>query len=162
MPAFWPAVRGAAKFAPVALKAGRRLDRQLRPHVLAYRLAYDVDGYVARWTSHGATHWAVFADPTAREPVQVFPPLARGEMESLTAQLDHSRLRHHSELPEARAWQVAGRIAATPGRATRRLRRDDGRVVDGDAAPQGEVDRGRRPRPDRDDDGPQAELPPAT
>ena len=110
MVAWIPAARTAMKVAPFALEVARQLDRQLRPHVLAYRFARDVDGYVGRWTSGDGGHWVVFGRPEA-DLLRAFPPLPRGERELLERELDRSTLRHHSELPEAKVAQTAARFS---------------------------------------------------
>ena len=61
MPIWFTAARPAIKVAPLAFEVARQLDRQLRPHLLAYRLARDVDGLVGRWTSDVGGPWVVFA-----------------------------------------------------------------------------------------------------
>lgn len=143
MVAFRPVLRTAAKVTPVALEVGRQVDRQLRPHVLAYRLARDVDGYVGRWTADGATHWVVFARPDAAAPVRVFPPVSDAEVAALAVAIDRAGLRHHTSLPEARARDASQRLAGvTRAFGDRALRRGGGR------------DGGRRLRGDAEDDPP--------
>ena len=126
MIAWGPAMRAAAKAAPIALRVARRVDRQVRPHVLAYRLARSVDGYVAPWTAASGTHWLVFSQRDGL-PLQAFPPLPRDQMAGAAAQLDASVLRHHSDLPEARARDAAAGVKHVPARAVAKLRgsRDD-------------------------------------
>lgn len=123
MVAWIPLARRAVKFAPVALEVGRQVDRQVRPHLLAYRKASEIDGHVGRFTDdEGATHWVVFRTPGG-DPVASFPPLSSRELARAGAQLDHRRLAHHSELPEAKALGVAQGVARLPKRV--RGRRDD-------------------------------------
>jgi hypothetical protein len=111
-----PLLRYAIKLSPVAIEVARQLDRQLRPHVLAYRRAREVDGYVGRWTATSATHWLVFPRRNA-EPVSAFPPLKLEELDLAHREIDRATLKHHSELPEARAGERARAIAAAPRRA---------------------------------------------
>jgi hypothetical protein len=115
MVAFGPAVRVAVKVAPIAIEVARQVDRQLRPHVLAYRLARDVDGYVGRWTAQDAAHWLVFPDRSG-PPLRAFPPLPPAELEAAHGQLDRVGLRHHSQLPEARARDAVASLRAGPAR----------------------------------------------
>lgn len=111
MVAWIPAARTAMKVAPFAFEAARQLDRQLRPHVLAYRLARDVDGFVGRWTSSDGGHWVVFPRRDA-EPLRSFPPLVKAETEIAASEIDRTSLRHHSELPEARVATAASRFGS--------------------------------------------------
>lgn len=101
MVAVGPTLRLALKVAPIALEVTRQLDRQLRPHVLAYRRAREVDGYVGRWTGHAETHWLVFPGWNS-PPLVAFPPLSEAELVLADRELDRTSLRHHRELPEAR------------------------------------------------------------
>jgi hypothetical protein len=118
--AWGSAIRTAVKVAPVAFEVARQLDRQLRPHVLAYRAAREVDGYVGRWTDGDGTHWVVFTEPAA-EPLRAFPPLSDEEAELASREFDRSTLMHHSQLPEAKAVGTAVRIRTSlPGAVTRR------------------------------------------
>jgi hypothetical protein len=111
-----PMLRYAIKFSPVAIEVARQLDRQLRPHVLAYRRAREVDGYVGRWTEESATHWLVFPRRNA-EPVSAFPPMRIQELDLAHREIDRASLKHHSELPEARAGDRVRAIASAPKRA---------------------------------------------
>jgi hypothetical protein len=111
-----PLVRYAIKFSPVVIEVARQLDRQLRPHLLAYRRAREVDGYVGRWTDESATHWLVFPRRNA-EPVSAFPPLRIQELDLAHREIDRATLKHHAELPEARAGERARLIAQAPKRA---------------------------------------------
>lgn len=122
--AWGPAIKVAVKVAPVAIEVARQVDRQVRPHVLAYRAARDVDGYVGRWTDDDGTHWLVFPDPSA-EVLRAFPPLSDGEREKVGRELNRRALTHHSELPEAKAWNAAAKLRTVPGRATSKVRRRD-------------------------------------
>ncbi len=122
MVAWVPLTRAAFKFAPIALELGRQLDRQLRPHVLAYRFARDIDGYVARWSPGKTAHWVVFARPDAA-PLRAFPPLPDTEVVVVARELDRGTLRHHTQLPEARVKHGAGSVVTAPGRVAGRLRR---------------------------------------
>ena len=106
---WFPAARTAMKVAPFAFEMARQLDRQLRPHLLAYRLARDVDGLVGRWTSDEGGHWVVFARRDA-EPLRAFPPLPTGELQILERELDRTTLRHHTALPEARVRDTTTRL----------------------------------------------------
>ncbi|MFP4636540.1 MAG: hypothetical protein ACLFRD_11815 [Nitriliruptoraceae bacterium] len=124
--------RTAIKVAPIATTVVRQVDRQLRPHVLAYRLARDVDGYVGRWTSDHGNHYAVFARRDS-DVLRVFPPLTAGEVEALERDIDRSALRHHSELTEARVGEAGSRVAQAPGNLAARLR--DGRRRGGGEPP---------------------------
>ncbi len=115
----WPIIaRRALKYTPIALEAARQLDRQLRPHVLAYGSARDVGGYVARWTAGDGVHWVVFPERDA-PPLRAFPPLSATELQIVDEQLDRSTLRHHRDLPEARVRETGTRIARTPGKLAR-------------------------------------------
>jgi hypothetical protein len=111
-----PLLRYAIKFSPVAIEVARQLDRQLRPHVLAYRRAREVDGYVGRWTDASATHWLVFPRRNA-EPVSAFPALELRELDLAHREIDRATLKHHSDLPEARAGEKARAVATAPKRA---------------------------------------------
>ncbi|MFP4147964.1 MAG: hypothetical protein ACLFS9_08630 [Nitriliruptoraceae bacterium] len=116
----WPlAARTALKYSPIVLEAARQLDRQLRPHLLAYGSARDVGGFVGRWTADDGVHWIVFPDPQAA-PLKAFPPLTAAELAVVDAQLDRSTLKHHSELPEARVRDTGTRIAQAPARLRKR------------------------------------------
>lgn len=117
MVAWVPVARTAVRVAPVALEVARQLDRQLRPHVLAYRFARSVDGWVARWSSSEGGHWVVFTRPEGGL-LRAFPPLPPGEAEVAERELDRSILRHHDRLPEARVRDTAARLAAR-GRSDR-------------------------------------------
>jgi hypothetical protein len=125
-----PLLRYAIKFSPVAIEVARQLDRQLRPHVLAYRRAREVDGYVGRWTAVSGTHWLVFPDRFGW-PVVAFPPLSAGELEDAARAIDRAGLQHHQELPEAR---VGDRVRAVT-HAPRRLRERGRGEVPPDALP---------------------------
>ncbi len=121
----WPIIaRRALKYTPIALEAARQLDRQLRPHVLAYGSARDVDGFVARWTATDGVHWVVFPDETAA-PLRAFPPLSETELVVVDEQLDRGTLRHHAELPEARVKERGSKLATVPSRLAQRRRADD-------------------------------------
>ena len=117
--------RTAIKVAPIATSVARRVDRQLRPHVLAYQLARDVDGYVGRWTSDEGNHYAVFArrDSSA---LRIFPPLPADDVTALEYEIDRGSLRHHSQLAEARVRDTTSRVARFPSEMSVRLRRDRG------------------------------------
>ena len=118
----WPIIaRRALKYTPIALEAARQLDRQLRPHVLAYGSARDVGGYVARWTAGDGVHWVVFPERDA-PPLRAFPPLSASELQVVDEQLDRTTLKHHGELPEARVRQTGTRLVQTPGKLARRRR----------------------------------------
>ncbi len=119
-----PVIRTAVRVAPVVLEVARQLDRQLRPHVLAYQAARDVDGYIARWTAEDGAHWVVFPDPV-EPPLRAFPPLTIQELALVHERLDRATLRHHGDLPEARVRQTGGRLAAAPGKLTRGRRSRD-------------------------------------
>ncbi len=120
----WLLARRALKYTPIALEAARQLDRQLRPHVLAYGSARDVDGFVARWTAGDGVHWVVFPDEAAA-PLRAFPPLSATELVVVDEQLDRGTLRHHAELPEARIKQTGSKLASVPAKLTQRRRDDD-------------------------------------
>lgn len=124
MVAWFPFARRAFRAAPVAMEVARRVDREVRPHLLAYRLAEDVDGYVARWTGAKGRHWLVFARPDG-PPVRAFPPLLMDEEKLVERELDRTKLRHHSELPEARLKQQGTSVASLPGRLAARIGRGD-------------------------------------
>lgn len=115
MVAIGPAFRVAVKVAPIVLEATRQLDRQLRPHVLAYRRARDIDGYVGRWTATSGTHWLVFPDRYGW-PVVAFPPLTAGELEDAARSIDRAGLRHHQDLPEARVGDRVRAVTHVPQR----------------------------------------------
>jgi hypothetical protein len=116
----WPLVaRSALRYSPIVLEAARQLDRQLRPHVLAYGSARDVGGYVGRWTADDGVHWIVFPERDA-PPLKAFPPLTSTELQVVAEQLDRSTLKHHTELPEARVKQTGSRIAQTPAKLLKR------------------------------------------
>ncbi len=118
----WPVfARRALKYTPIALEAARQLDRQLRPHVLAYGSARDVGGFVARWTAGDGVHWVVFPERDA-PPLRAFPPLSASELQTVDDQLDRGTLKHHSELPEARVRATGTRLAETSGKLSRRRR----------------------------------------
>ena len=118
----WPVLaRRALKYTPIALEAARQLDRQLRPHVLAYGSARDVGGFVGRWTAGDGVHWVVFPERDA-PPLRAFPPLSATELQIVDEQLDRSALKHHTELPEARVRQTGTRLAETPAKLARRRR----------------------------------------
>jgi hypothetical protein len=123
MVAVGPAVRLAIKFAPVAIEVTRQLDKQLRPHVLAYRLAVSVDGVVGRWTTEKTTHWIVFPSPDGA-PLRSFPPLDDAELAAADRELDRSALRHHREMPEAKVRNAGQRVLKAPGHVVGRLRRN--------------------------------------
>ena len=125
MVAWFPLARRAYKAAPVAMEVARRVDREIRPHLLAYRLAHDIDGYVTRWTGADGRHWLVFAR-TDGPAVRAFPPLPPGEDELVERELDRSQLRHHSELPEARFRQQTDTVISLPGRLAARVGRGEG------------------------------------
>lgn len=114
-----PAVRLAVRYAPVAIEVARQLDKQLRPHVLAYRHAREIDGYIARWTTDDGTHWVVFPDRQAA-PVAAFPPIADAELAELAALLDRAVLQHHLELPEARIGAGVRTVSQAPQLLLRR------------------------------------------
>ena len=120
----WLLARRALKYTPIALEAARQLDRQLRPHVLAYGSARDIDGFVARWTATDGVHWVVFPDETAA-PLRAFPPLSVTELVVVDEQLDRGTLRHHAELPEARVKQTGAKLASVPAKLAKRRRDDD-------------------------------------
>jgi hypothetical protein len=126
MVAVGPFVRYAIKLSPVALEVARQVDRQLRPRVLAYRRAREVDGFVGRWTAASATHWLVFPRRDA-EPVVAFPPLREEELDLAHGEIARDTLRHHAELPEARAGERARSLAQAPRRAAGRVTRRGGR-----------------------------------
>lgn len=121
----WPLLaRRALRYSPIVLQGARQLDRQLRPHVLAYGSARDIDGFVARWTTADGVHWVVFPDRQAR-PLRAFPPLTSAELEVVDEQLDRGTLKHHQDLPEARVKQTGSKLAQTPGKLVQRRRLDD-------------------------------------
>ena len=117
----WLLARRALKYSPIALEAARQLDRQLRPHVLAYGSARDIDGYVGRWTAADGVHWVVFPERDAA-PLKAFPPVSAAELEQVAEQLDRASLKHHRDLPEARVKQTGTKLAQTPARIARRRR----------------------------------------
>lgn len=116
--------RRALKYSPIVLQGARQLDRQLRPHVLAYGAARDVDGFVARWTATDGVHWVVFPNPDA-PPLRAFPPLPAAELEVVDEQLDRRTLKHHGELPEARVKATGSKLTTVPTRLIQRRRPDD-------------------------------------
>ncbi|MFO7961992.1 MAG: hypothetical protein R6U94_13720 [Nitriliruptoraceae bacterium] len=121
----WPLLaRRALRYSPIVLQGARQLDRQLRPHVLAYGSARDIDGFVARWTTADGVHWVVFPDRQAR-PLRAFPSLTSAELEVVDEQLDRGTLKHHQDLPEARVKQTGSKLAQTPGKFVQRRRLDD-------------------------------------
>lgn len=122
MVAVGPAVRLALKFAPVAIEVTRQLDKQLRPHVLAYRFAVSVDGVVGRWPTEKTTHWIVFGSPDGA-PLRSFPPLDETELAAADRQLDRSSLRHHREMPEAKVRHAGAQVLKAPGQVVGKLRR---------------------------------------
>ncbi len=124
MVAWGSVARTAIKVAPVAMTVARQLDRQLRPHVLAYRLARDVDGYVGRWTSEDGNHYVVFARRDATV-LRVFPPVPGPEIDVIEDELDRASLRHHSELAEARVRDTTSRVVGGPSNLANRRRRGD-------------------------------------
>lgn len=116
----WPLLaRRALKYTPIALEVARQLDRQLRPHVLAYGSARDVGGYVARWTADDGVHWVVFPEPDA-PPLKAFPPLSDAELEVVAARLDRDTLRHHGDLPEAKVRSSGTKLVQAPRDLVRR------------------------------------------
>lgn len=115
-------LRGGFSVAPIAFEVLRQVDRQARPHVLAYRAAREVDGYLGRWTAEDGTHWVVLPDRQAR-PIRAFPPLPADGLEQVHQHLDRSALRHHLEVPEARAAAVGRELRDQPRRLRGRLRR---------------------------------------
>jgi hypothetical protein len=122
MVAWVPIARTALKVAPVVLEVGRQLDKQLRPHVLAYRLARDVDGYVARWSGSEVPCWLVFPSPD-EPPLRAFPPVSASELETAAASIAPETLSHWSELPEAKLAARGAAVAHSPKRAADKLRR---------------------------------------
>jgi len=121
----WPLLAGRAlKYTPIALEAARQLDRQLRPHLLAYGSARDVDGFVARWTATDGVHWVVFPDRQAL-PLRAFPPLTAAELQVIDEQLDRGTLKHHQDLPEARVKQTGSKLVSVPSKLVQRRRDDD-------------------------------------
>lgn len=119
-----PAATLARKVAvPMAIEVARQVDRQLRPHFLAYSFARDIDGYVARWTGEQGPHFVVFSQRHG-PAVRSFPPLPATEEELVHREIDRGLLRHHADLPEARLARAGGAIAAVPGRM--RQRGEDG------------------------------------
>ena len=117
--------RTAIKVAPIATSVVRQVDRQVRPHVLAYRLARDVDGYVGRWTSDEGNHYAVFARRDSAA-LRVFPPLPAADVEALEDEIDRSGLRHHTELAEAKVRDTTSRAMHLPADVSARFRRGRG------------------------------------
>ena len=111
--------RTAMRAAPVAVEVARRLDRHLRPHVLAYQLARSIDGYVASWTAGDGTHWVVFPD-RGGAPLRAFPELSDRELSTVQRRIDRTTLRSHRDLPEGLVRQRAERAAALPSRLRRR------------------------------------------
>lgn len=124
MPVWGTLVRRAWRYAPVAVEAGRQLDRRLRPHVSAWQLARSVDGHVGSWTDEHGTHWVVF-DAQGSKPLKAFPPLSDRELKRAGEQLDRSMLRHHSRLPEGQARERAERAVQRGGRVLGRGRGPD-------------------------------------
>lgn len=124
MVAIGPAVRLGIKVAPIVIEVTRQLDRQLRPHVLAYRRAREVDGFVGSWTDERATHWLVFPERYA-PPVVAFPPLEPAELAIAARAIDRMGLRYHDDLPEARLVAGARAAVTAPGRLRLRRDRDD-------------------------------------
>lgn len=123
MVVFGPTLRYAVKYGPVALEVARQVERQVRPHVKAYRLARAVDGYVANWTAK-QTHWIVF--PTRDgAPLQAFPSVSDDVLVTIDRELDRGTLRHHSGLLEAKLKDRTERVTQAPVQAVRRLRRSD-------------------------------------
>lgn len=129
MVAIWPVARVAMKFAPVAIEVARQLDKQLRPHVLAYRFAVSVDGVIGRWTTEKTTHWIVFPSADGA-PLRSFPPLDDVELAVANRELDRSGLRHHSEMPEVKVGHAGEKVrhasvqaVKAPGRMVGKLRR---------------------------------------
>ncbi len=120
MVAWIPAARTAMKVAPFAIEMARQLDRQLRPHVLAYQFARSVDGWVGKWTSSEGGHWIVFNHPSG-QLLRAFPPLRASEAEVVDRELDRGTLEHHRDLPEAKLRDAALAIRSGPGRTKRRL-----------------------------------------
>jgi hypothetical protein len=138
-----PLLRYAIKYSPIAIEVARQLDRQLRPHVLAYRRAREVDGYVGRWTDESATHWLVFPRRNA-EPVSAFPPLRIQELDLAHREIDRAALKHHSELPRgACGGHVARR--SRPRRSAPRRRRPSSSAGTSPARHQRAPGRGHRP-----------------
>jgi hypothetical protein len=122
MVAWVPIARTAVKLAPIALEVGRQLDKQLRPHLLAYRLARDVDGYVARWSGAEVPCWVVFPELDA-PPLRAFPPLDAAELRTAADTIAPDSLTHWSQLPEARFVARGAAVASSPKRAADKLRR---------------------------------------
>ncbi len=144
MVAWIPAARTAMKVAPFALEIARQLDRQLRPHVLAYQFARSVDGWVGKWTSSEGGHWLVFNSPSG-ELLRAFPPLMRSEAELVAREFDRGTLEHHSDLPEARVRDAAIAIKSGPGRSRRRLTgKGDHEIIDVEVI---DIDRDDPPTP---------------
>ncbi len=139
MVAWGSVARTAIKVAPVAMTVARQLDRQLRPHVLAYRLARDVDGYVGRWTSDEGNHYVVFARRDAMV-LRVFPPVPGPEIDVIEDELDRASLRHHREMAEAKVRDTTARVVGGPSNLTNRRGRGDD--------PGGDASRDRSRRPD--------------
>jgi len=143
MVAWIPAARTAMKVAPFALEIARQLDRQLRPHVLAYQFARSVDGWVGKWTSSEGGHWLVFNSPSG-ELIRAFPPLKGSEAELVDREFDRKTLEHHSELPEARVRDAAIAIKSGPGRSRKRLTgKGDDEIIDVEVI---DIDRDDPPR----------------
>lgn len=139
MVAWGSVARTAIKVAPVAMTVARQLDRQLRPHVLAYRLARDVDGYVGRWTSDEGNHYVVFARRDATV-LRVFPPVPGPEIDVIEHELDRGSLRHHGDMTEAKVRDTTSRVVGGPSNLGGRRRRGDD--------PDGGTGRGRGAGPD--------------
>ena len=125
MAAWFPLARRAVRVAPVAMRVARQVEREVRPHLLAYRAAQDVDGYVGRWTGAKGRHWLVFSRPDG-PLTRAFPPLPGNEDRVVEQELDRAQLRHHSDLPEARFRQQAENVTALTGRVAARLGRGHG------------------------------------
>ena len=116
-----PLIRRGWKMAPVVIEAARQADRRVRPHLRAWQLATDVDGWIGRWTDHDGTHWVVFKQPEA-PPLQAFPPLRDAELERAGRELDRSGLKKHDQMPEATAMRQVSRVRDLPGRLPTRRR----------------------------------------
>lgn len=110
-----PLVRRGWKFAPVVIQAARQADRHVRPHLRAWQLASDVDGWVGRWTANDGTHWVVFKTPDS-PPLQAFPALREAELERAGRELDRASLKKHDQLPEATAMRQVARVRDLPGK----------------------------------------------
>lgn len=119
----WPVVAalGRKVAVPVAIEVARQVDRQVRPHILAYRFARDVDGYVGRWTSDDGTHYVVFPRRDGRV-LKAFPPLPDGEVPQVEAELDRAALTHHDDLAEAKLKRSSAAVADAARRSGPRRR----------------------------------------